>query len=347
MRRFSFSIVGLCFALAACGDKFVSHSGSGGNGGTSGAAGGSGFAPAAGEAGEGGSAGGDNSAGAAAEAGEGDGGAGALGNGGSGGLLVDPAGGTSGTDGVAGSAGVGGGSVEPPIPQSGLLVWLRADVGVEKKDGFVQAWADQSDKHTNAMQTTVAARPVYLATGFNGRPTLEFDGQGQFLKFNDGFGNFSNGIAGFIVAKPTKSDCAAMVEFSNGSEIDDISLGMWQDKWTYEVESPYLQLGSVDHERFSLYSINHHQAGSSELHIDGSNLGSMPMPTPVVPSSGSRVFNFIGHTLYANGCEYFKGQLSEIIVYSRELSNIEMSAIEKYLDLQWSLSKQDLPTPNP
>ena len=341
--------MGLCFALAACGDKFVSHTGSGENGGASGVAGSGGD----GHVGEGGGAGNDDSAGAAAEAGEGDAGssagghAGAPGKGGSGGLLVDPVGGTSGKSGTGGAAGVGGALVEPPIPQAGLLVWLRADVGVESKDGFVQAWADQSDKHMNATQTTFAARPAYLATGFNGRPTLEFDGQGQFMKFDNGFGDFSSGAAAFIVAKPTKSDCAAMVELSNGTEIDDISFGMWQDKWTYEVEKPFLQLGSVDHQRFSLYSVNHHQAGTSELHIDGSSLGSMEMPLPVVPASGVRVSNFVGHTLYLGGCEYFKGQLSEVILYSRELSGIEMSAIEKYLDAQWGLSKQDQPGPTP
>ncbi|MEI9940658.1 MAG: hypothetical protein WDO69_25880 [Pseudomonadota bacterium] len=332
MSRSRLAVLGLCVALGACGEKFVAGgAGSGGSGGTSSA--GHADVGAAGEAASGGSAG-DDSAEAGAAGVETGGVAGSSASGGTGGLL--------------GNAGAGGGaSVDPVLPELGLLIWLRADRGIQQKDGFVQVWQDQSGNQTNATQAAVNVRPAYLATGFNGRPTLEFDGQGQFLKFADGFGDFSKGLAGFIVAKPTKSDCASMLEFSNGSEVDDIALGMWQNKWTYEVETPYIQTGEVDHDTFSLYAVNHRLVGATELRIDGSTLGTLEMPTPIVPESGIRLNNFVGHTLYAGGCEYFRGQISEIILYSRTLTNTELVAIEKYLDAHWALSEQGTPAPSP
>ncbi len=288
------------------------------------------------------SAGDDNSAGSGADAGDAGSETGGVGG-------APASGGTAGLLGLAGGipgglSGTGGALIEPTLPQQGLLVWLRADRGVQQKDGHVQVWQDQSGNQTNATQATVNVRPAYLATGFNGRPTLEFDGQGQFLKFAEGFGDFSKGLAGLIVAKPTKSDCASMLEFSNGSEIDDIALGMWQNKWTYEVESPYIQAGSVDSERFSLYAANHRLAGGSELRINGSVLDTLEMPVPRAPDSGIRVNNFVGHTLYGD-CDYFEGQISEIILYSRTLTNSDMSALEKYLTAHWGLNSQDTPTP--
>lgn len=355
MSRFRVSVLGFCVALGACGEKFVAHTGPEGNGGS---VGGGGFAPFAGQAGQGGDAGNDNSAGAEADAGDGgennaNAGHGGVqadgGTGGTGGRLGAAGGGaggsTGGTSGTIGTAGIGGAPIDPAIPSSGLALWLRADRGIQQKDGLVQGWLDQSGNQMNAMQSSVIARPAYLATGFNGRPTLEFDGTGQFMKFNDGFGDFGKGVAALIVAQPTKSDCAQMLELSNGSEIDDIAFGMWQHKWAYEVESPYLQIGNVDEERFSLYAVNH-RMGTSELRIDGSALSTLAMPLPVLPASGVRVNNFVGHTLYGS-CDYFKGQISEIILYSRALTNTELTAIEKYLDARWSLSNQDEPTPTP
>ncbi len=98
-----------------------------------------------------------------------------------------------------------------------------------------------------------------------------------------------------------------MLEFSNGSEMDDVALGMWQNKWTYEVESPFIQAGDVDAERFTLYSVNHRVTGAADLRIGGSVISMLDMPLPIVPSSGVRLNNFVGHTLYA-GCEYFAGR---------------------------------------
>ncbi|HKO53005.1 MAG TPA: hypothetical protein VJV79_35090 [Polyangiaceae bacterium] len=71
------------------------------------------------------------------------------------------------------------------------------------------------------------------------------------------------------------------------------------------------------------------------------------MPLPVVPSSGLRENNFVGHTLYGSGCEYFTGQISEIILYSRALTPIELTTIEAYLDTHWALAEQGVPTPAP
>ncbi len=311
----------------------MAHGGSGDNGGAS-------------SAGHGGDVNTVGEAGSGAEVGAGDAGnetaghGGAPASGGTGGLLGNPGGGATGL------SGTGGALAEPMLPQAGLLLWLRADRGIQQKDGHVQVWQDQSGEQTNASQAAVNLRPVYLAEGFNGRPTLEFDGQRQFLKFAEGFGDFSNGLAGLIVAKPTKSECASMLEFSNGSEIDDVALGMWQNKWTYEVESPFIQAGDVDAERFTLYSVNHRVTGAADLRIGGSVISMLDMPLPIVPSSGVRLNNFVGHTLYA-GCEYFTGQISEIILYGRTLSRSELNEIEEYLDAHWALREQDSPTPEP
>jgi hypothetical protein len=332
--RTRFAILSLCAALEACGDKFTA------TGGTAGSAG----ASSAGEAGETGSAGEGNSAGAGGDAGGagGDGGdaggaAGASDSAGSGGLLGNAGGGTGGI------GGIGGGPLDV-LPRAGLLVWLSADRGIQQKDGHVQVWQDQSGNQMDATQGSVTGRPSYLSGGFNGRPTLDFDGQGQFLAFVEGFGDFSKGLTGFVVAKPTRPECGAVLELSNGSEIDDVFLGVAQGQWQYEVAMPYFKTGKVDLERFTSFAVNHRPAGSADLRVNGAALDSVQLPLPAVPESGERVNNFVGHSLYDN-CDYFQGQISELILYSRTLTQAELRVIDSYLESHWALSDQGAPTP--
>ena len=347
MSNSRFAVVGLCVAAVACGEQLLAHPGSVADGGASSA--GRGDTSAAGEAEVGARAGAsnDNSAGAAGAADAGDpgtetGGVAGLHNaGGTGGMPAHAGGGTFGL------GGAGGALIEPILPPLGMVLWLRADRGVQNKDGHVQAWQDQSGNQTNATQPTANVRPAYLPTGFNGRPTLEFNGQGQFLKFAAGFGDFGKGLAGFVVAKPTKTACASILEFSNGMEIEDISVHVWEDKWSYEVGSAFIQTGHVDQARFSLYSVNHRMNGNADLRIGSSVIGTLQMPLPVLPTSGVRENNFVGHTLYGEGCEYFTGQISEIILYSRSLTINELTTIENYLDAHWALADQDAPPPAP
>jgi hypothetical protein len=327
--------------LGACGSKFTAGDSPNAGGGSGAAAGG--FSAGAGGSGQGGEASGGrageassgkagtNSGGAAAVAGAGM----ASGGAGAGGAPVTGHGGSS------GNAGAAGGVDQPLIPQLGLALWLRADLGVQQLGGLVQTWQDQSGNQMNAAQTGANVRPQYLATGLNGLPTLKFDGQSNFLKLPDGFADFSHGLAGFMVAHPTASDCSSAVELSNGSEIEDIAFGLWQNKWTYEVEVPYIQNGNVDLLAPTLYAVNHRPAvamvnAAADLRINGSLLQAMDMPLPSVPDSKARQNNFIGHTLYS-GCNYFEGTISEIILYQRVMTANEVKAIESYLSQHWNL----------
>lgn len=72
-----------------------------------------------------------------------------------------------------------------PTSLSGLLFWVRADLGVTIGTG-VSAWADQSgtgDTNKNLVQGTGANQPTFNASdaGYNNKPTLTFDGTNDVL----------------------------------------------------------------------------------------------------------------------------------------------------------------------
>ena len=68
-------------------------------------------------------------------------------------------------------------------------------------------------------------------------------------------------------------------------------------------------------------------------------LGTAQFP---VPATKVRTENFLGHTLYGV-CNYFKGQISQIILYTRAVNDSELVMIEAYLQRQWPLPTSTIP----
>jgi len=78
-----------------------------------------------------------------------------------------------------------------PATLSGLRVWLRADA-VDRNDPaqvrrvggayFVQRWDNQSDAGSAATQATASQQPLWIASAMNGRPALRFDGVNDQLR---------------------------------------------------------------------------------------------------------------------------------------------------------------------
>ncbi|HEY3668346.1 MAG TPA: hypothetical protein VGL19_20225 [Polyangiaceae bacterium] len=327
IRRRSLVLWG-CLALSACGKKFEAggapeSAGASSSGASSGGA--LGQAGAAGVSDNGGDAGQTEPGGGAPSGGAASGGA---------------ASGAGGLPGIGGLPSIGGGGdvdagEVPPISTVGLALWLRADRGVTVTGGHVSEWLDQSGNQMDALQTAGNARPTLLPTGLNGLPTLDFDGGVQYLRLPDGFADFNKGLSGFVVSKATVTDgsCASTVELSNGSEVDDIELGYWKQGWQYEVFDHDFAGGMVDPKLPELYSVLHRATEEVVMRLNGNQANTASFPLPVTKV---RQDNFIGHSLYAE-CKYYQGQISEVVLYNRIVTDKELLTIEGYLQQHWAL----------
>ena len=250
----------------------------------------------------------------------------------------DDASGSGGTR-PAGEAGEGGGPAEPDIPTEALLYWFKADAGVDvDADGGISNWADQSGNGFDARQTNSAYRPKLSTTELLPRPVLAFDGSDDLLELPEFTQAFDAGLSIFAVAgRGEESSCSAVIELSNGSEVNDIFLGNGGNALQFEIQNethlapadswPVGQVKLLE----VLHSADPVQA-VAELRIDGGLAGSMVMQHPI---SILRTSNFIGRTLYANCSSSFSGAIAEIIVYSRKLSADERIGVESYLTGKW------------
>lgn len=62
-----------------------------------------------------------------------------------------------------------------PFSIAGLVLWLDAQYGVTADAGPVSAWADRTNNHNDATETTPALQPTLRASSFHGHPAVHFD----------------------------------------------------------------------------------------------------------------------------------------------------------------------------
>lgn len=244
----------------------------------------------------------------------------------------------SGVGGVPTVGGVGGSGGMPlnelPVPALGLELWFDAQHGITQADGGVSLWKDRSPFARDANQGTASLRPTLVAQGLNGKPSVVFDGTDDYLDVPTLTGNFSAGIAIFLVGQTESSDhCMAYFEMCNGTEVDDVHLGFWEARYLYEVADPYLsvQMGQVLATPELLVAV---QEPSEDVKFrrNGVLVGDSKFALPVVKPR-QRVY--LGKTEYG-GCTTLSGRISEMLLYSRAVSAEEQQQVEAYLQQKWA-----------
>lgn len=274
---------------------------------------------------------------ASASGGQGGHGGQGAGNGGTPALRDASQGGTSGGGSGGGShptpdAGTGhDASVAFVVPTDGLLLWLRADRGVTEASGKISTWADQSGHHLDAIQSDPDLAP-HLVTS-NGKVSVEFDGADDYLRFPAGFSDFTRGLSIFLVVQPASIvTCQSFVEFSNGSEIDDISLGVYQEQLLYEVQDPYTQATPIVVGTPQEITLVHAADENVVLRRNGALAQKTNFALPAVTE---RTETFLAKSLYG-GCDTFGGRISEILIYDRTVEAPELTRLEQYLRERWN-----------
>ena len=301
-----------------------------------------------GDAGAGGATGGNNTAAMAGETAGSSPLAGAQSSGGkpavggSAGASSGDAGDTSTSGGAPPQGQAGDGSAglpEPGIPTDALLYWFKADAGVHvEADGTISRWEDQSGNGFHAKQTNTAYRPKLSETEWLPRPLMTFDGVDDLLELPEFTQAFDAGLSLFAVAgRSEDNDCSALIELSNGSEVNDIFLGNVGTALQFEIQAEY-QLAPAESwpaDQIKLLEVLHSAEPVqpiAELRINGGVASSMGMQHAV---SIPRTANYIGRTLYANCGPSFSGAIAEIIMYSRKLGSDERISVENYLMEKW------------
>ncbi len=235
----------------------------------------------------------------------------------------------------------------PPIPTTGLVVWLRADAGVTvDASGNVSNWTDLSGTSHHASQSTASARPHLNATALNGAPGVTFNGSSNFLSIPTALSSFGAGVTMLVVAKPTAViNYNRILDFGNGQGVNNLILcrkGTTNTiNWIAFTPSGSTTLDGTDLLTLSQYKLfaGAQNAAAAQLFVNGALAasGSGAAPANVALSS-----NLIGKSNWS-GDPLFQGEIAEILVYSRLLSESERQQVENYLNQKYLLLSPTVP----
>lgn len=239
---------------------------------------------------------------------------------------------------------------QPPL--NGLTLWLKADEGVTKDgSGFVSAWADQSGNTNHASQTVSANRPQWMDQILNDKPVLRFDGTNDQIKAarvpgtNDftvisvartftshevdfeGISGNTGGTGQRYLFGVTQSGADAGAGVSMGT--NGISV--------YERGSNYLPAPAVYNglvgTNFFMVEIKY-TAKQAQILLNGGLLRTglvSPRPNVFAPTE-------IGSSASFGA---FNGDVAEVLVYARSLSQADLQTVEQYLNNKYAIT----PTP--
>jgi hypothetical protein len=235
------------------------------------------------------------------------------------------------------------------LPTAGLALLLDGDnaalAGVDGSE--VTLWRDASSKGNDAM-TMPENAPVLVSAAIGGHAALQFDGQADYLSLPTGFADFTAGISLFIVAHPSNLQPGfKLIALGNGGGAENIVLGRKGSEnglQYFTTDSSgnngwFQTEDALTVDKPVLYSVI--QAGgspdssvSASVSKNGTVIGSgMVYVPPVTP----RTVNYVGQSYWQEG--RFEGEIAEIILYNRALSESEHAAVNAYLAQKYALDK--------
>lgn len=207
---------------------------------------------------------------------------------------------------------------------SGLLLWVKADSITGISDGSeVASWLDSS-VNANNLTSASGVRPLYITNAVNGKPVVRFatDGSKHFY--------FTSGIATIrtVFWVVNRDVSATGFRFLLGhsstycfhSPQKGINNGIWEADWC----SPYIVAGQTK--------------------LNGNIINGINTPVPTTMSILSlRTTGVVYASNMADDRDGlcpnrgWAGDIAEVIIYNRALSDAEIYSIERYLSIKYHI----------
>jgi len=237
----------------------------------------------------------------------------------------------------------------PPVT-GGLVLRLDAsEADSILKDGAnrVSQWNDLSVSGNHATQATLANRPVWVDNVLAGKPVIRFDGSDDYLA--------ANTVASFLSGEDAPYSALAVIRRSTADRQDAIySFGLSTSttpvinaRTTSGADTTPNQLRVLRRDNGNTLK----DARGGEIGIDptiisiadsGTLLNAYHDGTRIITNADVNVGTItldlfsVGVTRIGSSFfHYLSGDIAEILIYNRALSDSEREAVEQYLRVKW------------
>ncbi|MGE5138307.1 MAG: LamG-like jellyroll fold domain-containing protein [Rudaea sp.] len=226
-----------------------------------------------------------------------------------------------------------------PARVAGLTLWLKSDAIGGLADGDpVASWPDMSGRGGRDLsQATAGKRPAFRTNVVNGKPAVRFDGVDDFLATANLFGSalFAADQADIFVALRQDSTKANQVLFSWDGTANRVTIGV-DDGGQIKFDHPTNDVtGRISVAQPASWEDNWHVIecyrngnADSAIYIDGASRVTGAQTTAL---NLTRSMPLVLGDYQADGGWQFKGDVLEVIIYSRSLTAIERANVTGYL----------------
>ncbi len=248
-----------------------------------------------------------------------------------------------------------------PLKIPGCVLWLNAGWGVfqddegttpSPADSVAALWKDRSSNGYNAAQTTNASRPLYKTGIQNGRPVIRFDGVDDHLITPRMEGEFSDGFTWFIVTAVDDGQPANYRSFFGAMSavtsknwyflVTNYPGGLLRQVVT-ENDIQIVQVVKTLSDGQSDFFVMHLCADPSDsLRGYYNNIG--VTPADLTGLTWANIAGAYTEEIAVSGrmkdgsFEYpLDGDIAELIIYERPLTDMEQDWIENYLSVKYGV----------
>ena len=213
-----------------------------------------------------------------------------------------------------------------PTNLSGCVLWLKADDGVQTDpiSGLVTNWIDRSGNGNDASQGEVWRQPTNVLAQLNGKPVVRFNGGGN-----------GNTITNRLEFPSVTAQTVFIVNrVETGSQNLDGILGVPNDNGIRRNNASEWQYGSWvnDGSQFYVNGKETTAMGEDEYHLI------------CVVRNGTSSASHLGHYFdHAVTGRSFDGEIAEVIIYNRGLTEIEVSSVNAYIKNKYALDIPHIP----
>ncbi len=213
-----------------------------------------------------------------------------------------------------------------PADVSGCLLWLKADMGIQTNgSGGVTNWLDQSGNNNDAASQATNTHPPLVSNVINGKPAVRFSGtDDDYVKFP--LLTTIRTVLWVIKEDADATDNRFLLGNSNTGSTYSFHRGgynIWNGK-----HAPLMVNGTTE---------------LNGIEVDGtSTLVPTNMAAISVRTSGNATANSLARDRDEAGRNW-DGDVAELIVYDRVLSDAEMNNLFVYLNERYALGIAQIP----
>ncbi|MEM1312454.1 MAG: DUF2341 domain-containing protein [Patescibacteria group bacterium] len=231
------------------------------------------------------------------------------------------------------------------LNQGKLVLHLDANNINDINDAQISNWIDSSSSSYNASQSDPNLSPKLKigSEGINGQNVVNFDGEDDFLNLPTGFENFDEGITSFVISRPDRvRNYGRLFDLGNGQSDNNIILhrnGSSNDAYFQYYDNNSGTATVVTNQeplKNNSTSLLTAIAGAGDTKIFANGELSATANSGIIPNI-ERSSNYIAKSNWS-GDEFYSGDIAEILIYNKVLSENQRTQVECYLAGKYGLS---------